>query len=522
MASGLTKIIKHLFIFQSIKTFRIEDNKIDSIIGSPFTVLITDDSVFVYGYHAKKEIMHRGRSFFQYITDSEMKVYGDGHITENGIARRDFIPPSSVFVLPENHSFSLESLTVIGNTNITKVSPSVINQKVCPFRLIMGKGALLSTGISVNHLECKIEDNSSIMAFKYHGEIACRWNLETFLLYYGKSCSVNGLYVAARLEINVVDEVYPINSQADIKIKHICSFVSPNSVVLRNLPSFIVTRESNDSQQGVLLMRNAHAHKGLEARIQKITDERDQLQRQQLATQITRVMDGSANTSESSSSSSSSQPPPLLPPTRQRSMLPNYNMEVLHEIVYLTPPNAAGTRVKKTMVAATLESVPDNSEVISINYISSKRGNPPVPKRQRQETRNSRPTHIEIESFEEEEESIPQHVLDESREMSDAHSGSGEQLDFTSSLKLDETFKNKNEPFYDLMGNIKLEDTEFDEDSRSRGKKECIICCTNEVKVVYDCGHSVNCIACAETQRYLLDTCTVCKREIKSAIIPFI
>lgn len=69
-------------------------------------------------------------------------------------------------------------------------------------------------------------------------------------------------------------------------------------------------------------------------------------------------------------------------------------------------------------------------------------------------------------------------------------------------------------PLFALSGNTKRKDEPGD---------GCRVCMTNKAVVVMTgCGHTATCVSCAETMRYCLSTCPLCRTEIGTAVVPFV
>jgi hypothetical protein len=509
-------VIDTIHVSQSISNLNIDVNKIESSTGSQFVVFLCENVLYVYGYSPKKVIQCKGQSIVRYISKSEIRILSDEKIIENGIPRSFFSTPSSSWELPKTHIMRLELLTMNGNVTINRIAPQVINQRICPFRLLMRKKACLNTGISVQHLECRVDEGSVINAFKYHDGVTYQWNLESLSLYYGRKCDIKGISVAIRLVIFVIGDVHPSESRANIKIKRECSLVSSDMTILRTLPSFTITREqAGDQKTERVLMKNATEHRKLETRMKQIKESKQSL---------------------------------IEVPSLSNDQMSYYSTPIFYEITYTLPPDASGLSKQETTVTSNVYSVPEGSQVMRIQMVSQEQQHQlpaasfaPVPtKRVVRRTpppsvatnKSSSSTNsnevfsdgVDTDENERKDDPIPQDILDESRSLAEAYNELNEQrLDLKQSFELDDSFKKENKPFFELVGNLGMEDVLFIEDPDVKYVTgACLICLINVACTVYSCGHIPTCKACAETQRYLSNTCPVCISEVIIAIVPFI
>jgi hypothetical protein len=519
MSTGIT-VINEIHIYQTLANVTIDVNGIESTTGSLFTVFLCGEALYIYGYSPRHTFKCKDKTVIRYISKSEIKVLSNGDILENGILRSFFSTPASKWELPKTHRFKLELLNMAGNVSVSRVAPQVLNQRACPFKLIMRKKSRLDTGISVQHLECRITDHSVIDAFKYHDGMTYHWNLESLSLFYGTRCVVKGLSIGVRLVISVIGDVHTNDSQANIKIKNNCALISSDMAILRSLPSFTITRESTDDQQKErVLMKNAKEHIPLESRIKRIKESKPPSPPRSL-TQVD-----------------------LSTALGIDSFNP-YSAPMIYEITYTTPPDKYGISRRETVKTSNPQSIPENARVVKLQPISSDSLPPacfsPTPVSQIIQRRpsvgvttssnssSSSSTQTLDENdeaiLEIEDDPIPQTVLDESVAFDEAHKElSMERLDMRESFQLDDDFKKKNEPFFHLYGNLNLKDRLYSKESPiDTFLGTCTVCLVNVACGLYTCGHLATCKGCTEVNSHLSDTCPLCNQKIISVTIPFL
>lgn len=451
------KQIISLSIYQRISNLKIEKSLITA--DSEFSVLILDNHCFIYGVVDNPIITVYDKLYQQIITGSNVQYSSRLGILENSIPSSFFNDICKSFTLPAAVEFQLRSFYANGNVNIIGIDRIHINKFALPFLLILENGALLQSGISADHIECRIS-HASIKAFKnYEGNIY-RWMLKTFILKICENSSISGINVRKKFSLYPIKQLAFYDTMVDLTLHALCVFENPFEFFFKDFPYVKIERDSPP---------------------------------QIIQTETPLVEDVVINITA-----------PIVPvPTTSFSTSSD-----LYDITYSVFSHQTKTTTIHTarVSSATRHMIPMDAEIINIVKANLYGTNNRVLPRQ--------------EIFYEPE-SIPQSVLDISIQTYEEEKKQPT-LDLTDTFELSEEFKTNNQPFFEIKGNLKLDDVEF---NKEKDDSVCSLCLVNKAVVVFsDCFHRPFCKGCAESHRFLSPICPFCNIETKpiiSAHIPF-